>query len=109
MALCELAWFGVLDRPLSHMTTRSDIKTTGAASPIDVDTLPVMLTVDEAVALLRIGRSLGYQLAREYEITGGKQGLPVVRLGGCLRVPRSALCALLQLTDIEPSSAPHGA
>jgi len=53
-----------------------------------------LLTVEEAAAVLRIGRSLAYQLAREYDATGGVSGLPVIRLGGCLRVPRWALLEL---------------
>lgn len=53
-----------------------------------------LLTVDEAAAVLRIGRSLAYQLAREYESSGGLSGVPVIRLGGCLRVPRWALLEL---------------
>ncbi len=50
-----------------------------------------VLTVEEGAVVLRIGRSLAYQLAREYEATGGSSGLPVIRVGGCLRVPRWAL------------------
>lgn len=53
-----------------------------------------LLTVDEAARVLRIGRSLAYQLAREYEESGGVSGLSVIRLGGCLRVPRWALLEL---------------
>lgn len=53
-----------------------------------------LLTVEEAARVLRIGRSLTYQLAREYEASGGLSGLPVIRLGGCLRVPRWALLEL---------------
>lgn len=53
-----------------------------------------LLTVEEAARVLRIGRSLAYQLAREYEVSGGVAGLPVIRLGGCLRVPRWALLEL---------------
>jgi hypothetical protein len=53
-----------------------------------------LLTVEEAATVLRIGRSLAYQLAREYESSGGLAGLPVIRLGGCLRVPRWALLEL---------------
>jgi hypothetical protein len=53
-----------------------------------------LLTVEEAGRVLRIGRSLTYQLAREYEISGGVSGLAVIRLGGCLRVPRWALIEL---------------
>ncbi|MFL5689353.1 MAG: helix-turn-helix domain-containing protein [Nocardioidaceae bacterium] len=53
-----------------------------------------LLTVGEAAALLRIGRSLAYQLAAEYIASGGVSGLPVLRLGTCLRVPRWALLEL---------------
>ena len=53
-----------------------------------------LLTIAEAAALLRIGRSLAYQLAGEYIASGGVSGLPAVRLGGCLRVPRWALLEL---------------
>ncbi len=53
-----------------------------------------LLTVEEAAGVLRIGRSLAYQLAREYDVTGGVSGLPVIRLGACLRVPRWALLEL---------------
>jgi hypothetical protein len=63
-----------------------------AASPLDE--LPLLLTVEEAAAVLRIGRTLAYALARRYEASGGREGLPVVRLGGCLRVPRWALIEL---------------
>ena len=53
-----------------------------------------LLTIDEAARVLRIGRSLAYELARQYDATGGVSGLPVIRLGGCLRVPRWALLEL---------------
>ena len=53
-----------------------------------------LLTIDEAAHVLRIGRSLAYELARQYDATGGVSGLPVIRLGGCLRVPRWALLEL---------------
>lgn len=49
------------------------------------------LTVEEAAALLRIGRTSAYALAREWRETGGQKGLPVVKLGRQLRVPRAAL------------------
>ena len=53
-----------------------------------------MLTVEEAADVLRIGRTKAYALAAEYEASGGTSGLPVIRLGGCLRVPRWALLEL---------------
>jgi hypothetical protein len=54
-----------------------------------------LLTIEEAARVLRVGRSLAYQLAREYEGSGGVSGVPVIRLGGCLRVPRWALVELV--------------
>ncbi len=55
---------------------------------------PLLYTVEEAAELLRIGRTLAYKLARKYEASGGREGLPVIRLGNCLRVPRWALLEL---------------
>jgi hypothetical protein len=56
--------------------------------------LPLLLTVEEAAGVLRIGRTLAYALARRYGTSGGVAGLPVIRLGNCLRVPRWALLEL---------------
>ncbi len=58
------------------------------------DGLPLVLGVEEAAEVLRIGRTLAYALAKRSEATGGLEGLPVIRLGGCLRVPRWALLEL---------------
>lgn len=57
---------------------------------------PEVLTVEEAAAILRIGRSCAYALARQYRATGGREGLPVIKLGRHLRVPRNGLTRLLQ-------------
>jgi excisionase family DNA binding protein len=54
-----------------------------------------LLTVEEAARVLRIGRSLAYQLAQDYDSSGGLNGLPVIRIGNCLRVPRWALAELV--------------
>ena len=53
--------------------------------------LPVLLTVEEAGALLRIGRTKAYAMAKQWRATGGEAGLPVIDLGHVLRVPRRAL------------------
>lgn len=53
------------------------------------------MTVEEAAAALRVGRRLAYEQARLYLATGGAEGLPVLRLGRCLRVPRAKLEELL--------------
>jgi hypothetical protein len=59
------------------------------------------LTILEAAALLRIGRTVAYEQARRYLATGGREGLPVVRLGRQLRVPRHALERLAGLTPVD--------
>ncbi len=53
--------------------------------------LAIMLTVDEAARVLRVGRSKAYEMAALYTWSGGIQGLPVLRLGDLLRVPKFAL------------------
>jgi hypothetical protein len=65
-----------------------------------------LLTVAEAAQRLRIGRSLAYELAGAYLATGGVEGLPVIKLGARMRVPRWALDELartgrvVRLTDL---------
>jgi len=62
---------------------------------VAVDEYPEFLTVEEAAAVLRISRTSAYRLAQEWRLTKGKTGLPVVRLGRQLRVPRAALVRLV--------------
>jgi hypothetical protein len=52
---------------------------------------PDFLTVEEAAGVVRIGRTAAYRLARHYLATSGAAGLPVVRYGKQLRVPRVKL------------------
>lgn len=59
------------------------------------DGVPVLLTVEEAGELLRVGRSKAYAMAREWRETDGRSGLPVIDLGHVLRVPRTALEELI--------------
>jgi hypothetical protein len=66
-----------------------------AAVEASLGHLPVLLTVEEAGGVLRIGRTLAYELAGRYEASDGTEGLPVVRIGGCLRVPTWALAELI--------------
>nr|WP_283251238.1 helix-turn-helix domain-containing protein [Rhabdothermincola salaria] len=53
--------------------------------------MPDFLTVEEAARVLRIGRTAAYGLTRQWRATAGAEGLPVVRFGRQLRVPRAAL------------------
>lgn len=52
---------------------------------------PTFLTVEEAAAVLRIGRTPAYEAARRYRATNGAEGIPVYKVGGTLRVPRHKL------------------
>jgi len=66
-----------------------------------------VLTVEEAAAVLRIGRNSAYALARRYRATGGAEGLPVIKLGRQLRVPATALRRLLdEGADLDPRDPP---
>lgn len=53
--------------------------------------LPDLLTVEEAGAVLRVGRTKAYAMANEWRRTEGASGLPVLDFGHVLRVPRHAL------------------
>ncbi len=56
---------------------------------------PDLLTVEEAARVLRIGRTTAYELARRYLRTNGTEGIPVLRIGHLLRVPRCGLEAFV--------------
>lgn len=56
-----------------------------------LDDLPLVLTVEEAAAVLRISRAAAYEQARIWRETDGREGLPVVVIGRCLRVPKAKL------------------
>jgi hypothetical protein len=64
-----------------------------AAAATD-DGQPLLLTVEEAARMLRIGRTLAYELTRRYRTSGGTEGLLAIQVGSCLRVPLWALVEL---------------
>ena len=53
--------------------------------------LPDFLTVEEAARVLRIGRTAAYEQTKRFEETEGQEGIPVIRVGRLMRVPRAAL------------------
>ena len=75
------------------MVQRSDLRLVRSTRALDE--LPDVLTVEEAAAFLRIGRGAAYELARQWRLTDGREGLPVVTLGRTLRVPKASLARLL--------------
>lgn len=63
-----------------------------------------VLTIEEAAAMLRIGRNAAYALARRWRDTGGEEGIPCVELGRTIRVPRKALLDMLHGTPAAGST-----
>lgn len=59
--------------------------------PTSLENLPLVLTVEEAAAVLRISRAAAYEQARIWRESRGRCGLPVVVIGRTLRVPRVRL------------------
>jgi hypothetical protein len=72
------------------------------------DSALLLLTVEEAARVLRIGRTKAYALTREYRQTEGRSGLPVVDFGDVLRVPASQIAATLGVTVPEVIAAVRG-
>ncbi len=56
---------------------------------------PDLLTVREAMVVLRIGRTTLYEQAGEFLASDGVAGIPVVKIGKQLRFPRVALEELI--------------
>ena len=77
-----------------------------AAIEAAVGHLPLMLTVEHARAVLGIGRSLAYSEVRRYLATGGREGIPAVRIGSAIRVPRAGLVDLMLAAPAPDASAP---
>ncbi len=57
--------------------------------------VPDLLTVEEAASVLRIGRTLAYQLAQEWIATNSNRGIPCRRVGRLLRVPSRELAEFI--------------
>lgn len=60
--------------------------------------LPDFLTVEETAAVLRIGRTSAYAEIRRWEKHGGSAGIPSVRFGRSVRVPKAVIVRLLDPT-----------
>jgi len=73
---------------------------------------PDFLTVEEAAVVLRVGRTTAYELARGFLAGNEADGIPVVRVGRQMRVPRCKLEDLLgssitwPLPTVDPPTAP---
>ncbi|MEZ5230136.1 MAG: helix-turn-helix domain-containing protein [Acidimicrobiales bacterium] len=66
--------------------------------------LPDLLTVEEAASALRISRSSAYELTMLYR-ADPSTGLPVIRLGRRLRIPKRSLEAMLDAAKLQAPGA----
>jgi len=66
-----------------------------APSTHSIEDLPLMLTVAEAAVVLRVSRTTAYKLAEDWRTSGGREGLPVIKLGRRLVVRRVDLAELV--------------
>ena len=62
--------------------------------------LPPFLRVEQAQELTQLGRSQLYEQTLRWRETGGREGIPVVQFGRCLRIPTAALLRLAQI-DVD--------
>jgi predicted DNA-binding transcriptional regulator AlpA len=71
---------------------------------LNLESLPDVLRVEEVAAVLRISRSRAYEEAAVFRRTNGATGLPAIRIGRSLRVPKSALQQWIdtQLEVLDP-------
>jgi hypothetical protein len=85
-----------VDRPLRGARARPRRSHAGASAGDYADAVeePLLYTVLEAAKQLHIGRTLAYQQAERYLATNGRDGIPAIKIGNCLRVPRPGLLAL---------------
>ena len=59
---------------------------------MEIDNLPLLLTVRDLASLLRIGRNAAYQLVKDGDIQS-------IRIGRSIRIPRNALIQFVENTQ----------
>ncbi len=72
------------------------------------DDLPPFLRVEQAQELTQLGRSQLYEQTRLWRESGGREGIPVVQFGRCLRIPTAALLRLA-LIELDPTGGSDAA
>ena len=70
---------------------------------------PTFLRVREAAAILGISASAAYELVNTWLATDGQSGLPAVRLGRTIRIPRAAIDRLAAIGSVGDGRDAGGA
>jgi hypothetical protein len=81
-------------------TTNASASSEHLETPHQPNDQPWLYTVEEAAVRLLIGRTKAYRMAGQYLASGGRKGMPVIRLGRCLRVPAWALWVLASTGEV---------
>lgn len=82
---------------------------TNEPGPTRIAELPLVLSIAETARALRCSTRTAYSLARLFEASGGEEGLPTIRVGHALRVPRHRLIERFDLGDSDEGHQPSGA
>lgn len=69
-----------------------------------ISDLPPFLRVEQAQELTQLGRTQIYEQTRRWLDSGGKEGIPAVRFGRCVRIPTAPLLALAGLDGTASGS-----
>ena len=77
--------------PAHTTTARLDVVEHDPNAHLATLSLPDFLNVREAAKVLRLSRNRTYELANLYIESGGTCGLPAIRFGKPIRIPRLAL------------------
>ncbi len=77
--------------PAHTTTARLHVVDLDPSGRLATPSLPDFLNVREAAKVLRLSRNRTYELAKLYIESGGECGLPAIRFGKPIRIPRLAL------------------
>ncbi len=58
---------------------------------MDLSSYPEMMRVADVAVVLSISRTVAYEQVKLFERTRGRHGIPVIRIGRAMRVPKQAL------------------
>lgn len=74
---------------------------------MDLSKYPEMMRVADAANVLSISRTIAYEQVALFERTGGREGIPVIRIGRVMRVPKAALIAWVN-SQLGTGQGRHG-